>query len=378
MTASGAVVDRGGHVGGLGSRRYRRRDHRFEHLGRHDHRLARVAASPHDAPRDARHVFGRKLHSEVAARDHDRVGQLDHLVVRQSSAAGFSIFRHQSGPPADDVAEHDEVAWPLDERRRHPVGSELEPEGEVLPVLVGQRGDGQNRVGNVHSLVVGNRAADPYARAGEVRARTSRPAAGPCRRRRRRFVPGLTAAKTSGWGSATRFGLPGDGSRSSVNDAPAASMMLPSANRPIRSFGPCRSTTTPIGRPVEDSSARIASYVRRCASWSPWLKFRRNTSTPARYRLRIESGPEVAGPSVAMIFANRCLLTRCLRSSNRHLPCVVRALVPDSTMRPRGLPCRMRPLPRPRVARHAPDSTPRRRETRHVKGRRSAPGWLES
>ena len=37
----------------------------------------------------------------------------------------------------------------------------------------------------------------------------------------------------------------------------------------------------------------------------PWLKFRRKTSAPASNSVRIISGLLLAGPSVAMIFAER-------------------------------------------------------------------------
>ena len=122
----------------------------------------------------------------------------------------------------------------------------------------------------------------------------------------RRLVPGFSAVNTSGWGSATRSELPGAGSRSRTNDAPSSSTALPSASSPIRSFGPCRSSSTPMGRPAADSVPRIASKHRRWPSWSPWLKFSRNTSTPAANSARIVSGADVAGPRVAMILAKRC------------------------------------------------------------------------
>ena len=122
----------------------------------------------------------------------------------------------------------------------------------------------------------------------------------------RRFVPGFSAAKTSGWGSETRSGPPGAGSRSKTNEPPSSSIALPPASRPIRSFGPCKSRRIPMGRPVADSIVRIASRHRRWPSWSPWLKLSRNTSTPAANSDRMVSGVDVAGPRVAMIFAKRC------------------------------------------------------------------------
>ncbi len=76
----GAVVDRGGDVGGLGARRHRRRDHRLQHLRGDDHRLARAAAGAEDPPLHRRHLLGPHLDAEIAARDHDPVGLVDDRV----------------------------------------------------------------------------------------------------------------------------------------------------------------------------------------------------------------------------------------------------------------------------------------------------------
>ena len=52
----------------------RRASHRFEHLGRGDHGLARHVAEPDDLLLDQRHPPGRYLDPEIAAGDHHRVG----------------------------------------------------------------------------------------------------------------------------------------------------------------------------------------------------------------------------------------------------------------------------------------------------------------
>src|SRR5262245_53369948 len=63
--------------------------------------------------------------------------------------------------------------------------------------------------------------------------------------------------------------------------------------------------STPIGRPAFASTARIACIRSLWSACVPWLKLRRNTSTPRWNSSRIISGVELAGPSVATIFAFR-------------------------------------------------------------------------
>ena len=118
-------------------------------------------------------------------------------------------------------------------------------------------------------------------------------------------VPASSAAKISGWGRLARLASPAAGSRSRRKDAPAASVTLPSAKRPTRSLGPCRSISTPIGRPISCSTSRIVRRRSAWSSWLPWLKFRRKTSAPASASARICSRLELAGPRVARMRALR-------------------------------------------------------------------------
>ncbi len=61
--------------------------------------------------------------------------------------------------------------------------------------------------------------------------------------------PGRSAARISGCGRCTRVASPAAGSESSTKLSPFLSCTPPSAKAPTRSFGPCRSTRIPIGRP---------------------------------------------------------------------------------------------------------------------------------
>ena len=75
----GAFEDRGRDVGHFGARRHRIGDHQFEHLRRDHHRLAGAARRAGDLLLDAGHFFQRHLDAEIAARDHQRVGEVHDL-----------------------------------------------------------------------------------------------------------------------------------------------------------------------------------------------------------------------------------------------------------------------------------------------------------
>ena len=85
--------------------------------------------------------------------------------------------------------------------------------------------------------------------------------------------------------------------------SPSSSTNGPSAIVPSRSFGPWRSASTAIGRPVPASISRTISRRSRWSSWLPWLKLKRKTSVPASNKAWMTSRLELAGPSVATILA---------------------------------------------------------------------------
>ena len=65
--------------------------------------------------------------------------------------------------------------------------------------------------------------------------------------------------------------LPGAGSESRTNSPPFTSSTESWANAPTRSFGPCRSTSAPIGRPHSCSTSRMVRHnlahpIRRCVA----------------------------------------------------------------------------------------------------------------
>src|SRR5690606_3886912 len=75
--------------------------------------------------------------------------------------------------------------------------------------------------------------------------------------------------------------------------------------RPMRIFGPCRSTSTPTARPALRASCRTVVTRRSCSRGVPWEKFRRTTSMPAEIMRLSTAGSLDAGPRVATIFVLR-------------------------------------------------------------------------
>ena len=117
--------------------------------------------------------------------------------------------------------------------------------------------------------------------------------------------PGASELRISGCGSCTRAASPGRESLSRTKTSPLCNSEPSSANRPSLSFGPCRSTSTPIGLPASSSSARIIATRSRIASCEAWLMLMRKTSAPAANRAATVSWSAEAGPRVAMIFTRR-------------------------------------------------------------------------
>ena len=81
----------------------------------------------------------------------------------RSRACRLLDLGDDAGPAIDQPAGLDHVVRPLHEGQGHPVDAELEAEGEVGAVLVGQRREVAARAGHVHALAVADGAADDDA-----------------------------------------------------------------------------------------------------------------------------------------------------------------------------------------------------------------------
>ena len=89
-------------------------DHRFQHLRRHDHRLAGDAAGARHLLLHAGHFLQRHLHAEIAARHHQRVGEVDDFGEPVHRLRLLDLGHHRRAP-ARDLLGLGDVFRPLDE-----------------------------------------------------------------------------------------------------------------------------------------------------------------------------------------------------------------------------------------------------------------------
>src|SRR5262249_48010747 len=135
----------GGDVGDFRARGPHVRHHRLEHLrGDDDRHLGRVRL-PDDLLLDVRHVLERDVDAQVAAGDHHRVDGaedgrkvVEHLVAFELGDEG-----NVGALRVEEAAHFADVGGGAHERHGDEVHALLDPEPEVLDVLVGQAGRGQ-------------------------------------------------------------------------------------------------------------------------------------------------------------------------------------------------------------------------------------------
>ncbi len=106
-----------------------------------------------------RHRLGRKLDTQIAARDHRRIGELEDFLDPLHARRLFELDE-QRRLAADQRPRLGDVLGALHERQRDPVDMLFEREGQVLAVLFGQRRERHDDVGDVDALAIRNPAAD--------------------------------------------------------------------------------------------------------------------------------------------------------------------------------------------------------------------------
>ena len=180
-------------------------------------------------------------------------------------------------------------------------------------------------VGQAHALAVGQLAAD-LDPGHDARSRLDfgRPRAAPCRRRsaadgRARARRGFPDAE-----DARAWRRRASVSSSSTKRRACSSCTPPPSNVPSRSFGPCRSTRMPIGRPWRSSMRADRLTSSRMRVCGVWLMLMRKTSAPAMNSRSIMAGSDEAGPSVATILVRRWRLI--VSSRRRSGPSLCRLL----------------------------------------------------
>ena len=136
-------------------------DHAFQHLGGDDDRDAAGAGGADDAFLGEGDLLRGKLDAQVAAGDHDGVGQGEDG-VEVVEGLGLLDLAHDPGAAGGDRAGLGHVLRTLDEAEADEVDPVVEGEAEVGVVLVREGGDGEDHVGDVDALAVGQGAADDH------------------------------------------------------------------------------------------------------------------------------------------------------------------------------------------------------------------------
>jgi hypothetical protein len=151
------------HVGDFGTGRDGRRDHRFQHLRRDDHRLAGLAARPRHPLLQPRYLFQRHFHAKVAPRHHQGVRLLEDD-IQMLHRRRFFHLGHDGDAAARQLARLRHVVTALHERQADPIGAEIDRLLEIAPILVGHGTERKHGVGQTHPLAAGKRPADDHLR----------------------------------------------------------------------------------------------------------------------------------------------------------------------------------------------------------------------
>ena len=131
----------------------------------------------------------------------------------------------------------------------------------------------------------------------------------------------VTSAANLSKSTTTRSG-PGSSPGGHERDASPTATVRGSVSPTRRSFGPCRSNSSPIGRPARAAAARTSAARRRRSSCEPCEQFRRAQSSPAatsgRARRRVGGGTE-GGDDLRAALQHR---RECCIEPLRHAACV--------------------------------------------------------
>ena len=302
----GAVEHRVGHVGGLGPGGPGVLDHRLEHLGGDDDRLGVLPGHLDGALLHQRHLLQRQLDAEVTAGDHDRVeGQHDGLeVVDRLRLLQLGDHRHAAADPVHHLVDELDVGGRAHERQRDQVDAEPQRELQVVDVLLATApGTETFMPGSDMPLLLLTVPPSVTVQTTSLPSMcsTTRPT-----------LPSSTSSRSPGVASCGEplvgGGDPVVGALDVLDGDPhrlagAPTPCGPSANRPSRIFGPCRSARMPTARPVgvgrgpDPLVDRLVVGVVAVAEVQPG-----DVHPGLDQRARCAPRSAVAGPSVQTIF----------------------------------------------------------------------------
>ena len=166
----GAVPDGVGDVGGFGAGRSLALDHGFEHLGGDDDGQEGASGGFDDAPLEDGNLGRPGFDAEVAAGDHDAIGDGDDLLQFVDGGEGFDL-----GDEGDFAAGgmhggggFGQIAGAADEREGEEVEAVADGEADVLAILSGHGGQAHAGAGRVESGASGEQAAAAHGGANAI------------------------------------------------------------------------------------------------------------------------------------------------------------------------------------------------------------------
>ena len=147
----GAVPDGVGDIGGLGAGRTLALDHRLEHLSGDDDRQQGASGGFDDLSLEHGHFGRANFDAQVAAGDHDAVGDGDDLLQVVDGGDGFDLGdeRDLTACCVNGGAGFGQVEGAADEGEGEEIESVPDGEANVLTVLVGHSGQTLARSGRV-------------------------------------------------------------------------------------------------------------------------------------------------------------------------------------------------------------------------------------
>ena len=157
----GTVVDCVSDVAGFRAGWPRIFDHRFEHLRRGDDGLTILRGATDDLLLNGGDFFRRHFNTEIAARNHDAVGNFKNRV---EMVDGLRLFELGDDPAlgaerCDAIFYEADVFAGPDERHCDRVNTGFQREGQIFFVFFCQRGNAHGNPWQVDALVLAERAA---------------------------------------------------------------------------------------------------------------------------------------------------------------------------------------------------------------------------
>ena len=162
----GAVEDGVGDVGDFGAGRARITDHRIEHLRRGDDGLADAVAGGDDALLRDRDLFNRHFDTEIAARNHRAIGDIENRFQILAGLELFDLDDDRNDPPgfAHYLTQRQHIVGAFYKGEGDVIDSKLQPKPDIVLVLLGHGIDIQPDTGRADALLRSQRSTGDHAR----------------------------------------------------------------------------------------------------------------------------------------------------------------------------------------------------------------------